>query len=99
MEYCPHRPWDLKIALENQVPGHHEYCYNEVVIDANVYNASLPKSLDAIFYPKAAAADEIARATEAHTKVTAFYGLSASALPLLSLDVYAKETPFECVVC
>ena len=72
---------------------------NEIVIDANVYNASLPKALDAIFYPKAAAADEIARATQAHTKVTAFYGLSASALPLLSLDVYAKETPFECVVC
>jgi hypothetical protein len=99
MEYCPHRPWNMKIALENQVSGHHDYCYNEIVIDAKIFNTSLPKALDAIFYPKGATDDEAARATDVHTNATAFYNKSASELPLLSLDVFAKDTPFECVVC
>ena len=86
----------LSSMLENQrTPGAEgNGPYNELVFDAATMTASLPGSVQAIFFPKSCGPDCEARTRCVHAAFVAEYPEAVATTPLLVLDVTNWAEPF-----
>ena len=87
--YCPFPPERLQDMMRTQ-RAINPAGYNEVIVDTATYRAHLPNSLEAFF---AQEGGEVG-ARRAHAHFLHAYNLSASAVPLLRLDLADLEQPF-----
>lgn len=63
--------------------------YNEVVLDSERWDANLPHTISAVFYPAYASQDKAAHARQVHAAFLARYRLDSSTVPLLVFDPIA----------
>jgi hypothetical protein len=84
--YPPPRPHALTLHLRppSVVPAD-----NEIILDPEKWESSLPHTISAVFYPEYASAEQKARAREVHTAFLQRYQLSASVVPLVVYDPIA----------
>eukprot|EP00966_Prymnesium_polylepis_P102372 2371442-Prymnesium_polylepis.1 len=66
--------------------------YNEVILNAQEWEAHLPAMVDAIFFPTGG---DQTRAQQLHQRFLAAFGLSSNDVPLLRLDLRNLEAPFQ----
>ena len=62
--------------------------YNEVIVDAHVYEAKLPRSIEAVYF-----SSNEGKARDIHQKIVDHFGLRPSQIPLLRVDMHASA-PF-----
>ena len=77
--------------IEQQLsdPGNHggRLRYNEVILDAFVWERQLPASIEAVYFTDG---DE-ATARSVHRQLVGHFGLPSSAIPLLRLQLHAAQ--------
>lgn len=67
----------------------------QIVLDAAAWVRGLPHTIEGIFFPRGG---DIAAARRIHKQFVDHFGLDASALPFLQLDIERPEEPFETAV-
>jgi hypothetical protein len=70
-------------------------CQSQVVLDAAAWVRDLPHTIQAIFFPRGG---DVAKAREIHKQFVDHFGMQASDLPFLQLDVQNPNRPFETAI-
>jgi hypothetical protein len=68
--------------------------YNEVLVTASNWRAGLPHTIDAFFFPSNCGAPCRDEVTATHAQFLQKFAKTAAEVPLLSLDITSKLTPF-----
>ena len=95
--YCPWGPSHLHEMVRQQLadPGNHGgqgLRYNEVILDAFVWERNLPDSIEAVYFTNG---DEVT-ARNVHRKIVDHFMLPPTGIPLLRLELGGTQ-PFEVV--
>ena len=103
--WCPFRPQNLRQMLErhSRTQGaygeYRPWCagecrYNEVVLDAAAWEASLPALVEAIFVPAGAPPGDVQRARQLWAQFRRTYGQRVGDVPLLRFDPSRRRAQF-----
>jgi len=92
--WCPWRPESLRSMLEQQIRSEpNDDCmqgngcrYNELVLNATIWEAMLPATVEAFFYLSDSGKLPTTSAQFAHAMYLRDYGLDATTVPLLEFD-------------
>ena len=70
-------------------------CQPQIVLDAAAWVRDLPHTIQAIFFPRGG---DVAKAREIHKQFVDHFGMQASDLPFLQLDIQNPNRPFETAI-
>ena len=88
--YCPWGKGHLRDMVQQQLwLGSQNY--NEVIVDGHVLETNAPYSIAAVFSQGRGASGD---AHAVQQKLVQHFGISDSALPVLSLELWNKDAPF-----
>jgi len=94
--WCPYEPW--RVAEMMQM-WELQRDFNEVVVDAASFRARIPDAIEMFFFP-VECSDECKEKVGSDVKTTRLaLNLTAAQLPLVSVNLTNKVTPFACVSC
>jgi len=71
--------------------------YNELILDAASWEASLPSTIEAVFFTSQSSPEEQAFARRVHGEYLRYFSLPAATVPLVHFDV-TREDPFALVL-
>ena len=70
-------------------------CQSQIVLDAAAWVRDLPHTIQGVFFPRGG---DVAKAREIHKQFVDHFGMRASDLPFLQLDVQNPTRPFETAI-